>query len=316
MIHLSILASPGCLSSAVEGIREILTLANSMLKSPRFSISVVSVNDAPVRSYTNTLIAPDYPFDSKKSDIVILPPILDGVEELLEVTEITEWLISHHKAGGRVATVCAGSFFLAETGLLNGREATTHWDLAGLFETRYPEIDLQIHRLLIDGGDYICCGGVSAWMDLSLHLVTRFVGKDIARACAKLMLMDPHREHQTPYGLGGFRKNHNNKGILKVQEFIEANYSKPLKLRDMAALASLGERTFIRQFRAATGKPPVQYLQQVRIEAAQTLLETTDLSVESIADSIGYMDYSAFRKLFKKNMGCTPSIYRQRFGIA
>lgn len=315
MIRISILATPGCLGSSVEGLKEILTLANSLLESPRFITKVVSVNDIPVQSYTGTVITPDQPIVGTKADLVILPPILEGVEELLAVTEITDWLVSHHEAGGRIAAVCAGSFLLAETGLLNGREATTHWGLADMFEIRYPDIQLQIHRLIVDGGDYICCGGVSAWMDLSLHLLTRFAGKDIARRCAKIMLMDPHREHQTPYGMGGFRKNHNSKEIFKVQQFIEDHYSEPIQLKDMAAVACLGERTFIRHFRTATGKPPAQYLQQVRIEAAQTLLETTNLPVDSVSESIGYMDYSAFRKLFKRIMGCTPSAYRQRFGI-
>lgn len=314
MIHIAILATPGCLGSSIEGIKEILSLANSLHGSPLFITKVVSVNGVSVQSYTGTMFTPDQPLVGTKADLLILPPILEGLDELVEVVEITEWLVRHHEAGGRIAAVCAGSFLLAETGLLNGREATTHWNLAEMFEIRYPEIQLQIHRLLIDGGDYICCGGVSAWMDLSLYLLTRFMGKDIARECAKIMLMDPQREHQTPYGMGGFRKNHNSKKILKVQQFIEDNYPEPILLKDMAAIASLSERTFIRHFRAATGKPPAQYLQLVRIEAAQTLLETTDLSVDGVAESIGYLDYSAFRKLFKRIMGCTPSAYRQHFG--
>lgn len=315
MIHVAILAVPGCLSSSVEGIREILTLANSLLESPRFATRVYSVDGKPVQSYTGAAIIPDHSLIGAEAAIIILPPIIDRIEKSLAMVEITDWLISHHASGGRIATVCAGSFLLAETGLLNGRDATTHWNLADMFKTRYPEVHLQVHRLVVDGGDYICCGGVSAWMDLSLHLLARFAGKDIARQCAKIMLMDPHREHQTPYGMGGFRKNHNNKGILKVQQFIEEHYAEPIQVKELATIATLGERTFLRHFRTATGKTPGQYLQQVRIEAAQTLLETTDSSVDSIAESIGYMDYSAFRKLFKRIMGCTPSAYRQRFGM-
>ena len=315
MIHIAILAVPGCLSSSIEGIREILTLANSLLKSPRFSIQVYSVDGKPVQSYTGTMITPDHSLIGTKVEMIILPPILDRLEKTLGKVEIIDWLITHHASGGRIATVCAGSFLLAETGLLNGRAATTHWNLADMFKERYPKVHLHVHRLIVDGGDYICCGGVSAWMDLSLNLLTRFAGKDISRQCAKTMLMDPHREHQTPYGMGGFRKNHNYKGILKVQQLIEAHYTESILVKQMATVAALGERTFLRHFRRATGKTPSQYLQQVRIEAAQTLLETTDLSVENVADSIGYNDYSAFRKLFKRIMGCTPSTYRHRFGM-
>lgn len=315
MINIAILAVPGCLSSAIEGIREILTLANSLMESPCFSITVTSIDGKSVRSYTNTKIYPDQNLAETDADIIILPPILNDFEELLSQNEITDWLIAHHAKGGRIASICAGAFLLAETGLLNERAATTHWNLADNFKARYPKIQLHIHRLLINGGDYICCGGISAWMDLSLHLLAHYAGKEIARQCAKTMLMDPHREHQTPYGMAGFRKNHNDKNILKVQDYIEANYFQPIQIKDMVTIASLGERTFLRHFRTATGKTPGQYLQQVRIESAQKLLETSDLSVENICESIGYEDYSAFRKLFKKIMGCTASTYRQRFGM-
>lgn len=315
MIHIAILAVPGCLSSAVEGIREILTLANALLELPQFTTGVYSVDGKPIQSYIGSTIIPDHSLIGAKAEIIILPPILDRIEKSLGMVEITDWLTTHHASGGRIATVCAGSFLLAETGLLNGRDATTHWNLADMFKVRYPEVHLHVHRLIVDGGDYICCGGVSAWMDLSLHLLTRFAGKDIARQCAKTMLIDPHRAHQTPYGMGGFRKNHNNSGILKVQQLIEKQYAESIQVKEMATVAALGERTFLRHFRIATGKTPGQYLQQVRMEAAQTLLETTYLNVDNIAESIGYSDYSAFRKLFKRIMGCTPSAYRQRFGM-
>ena len=314
MIQIAILAVPGYLSSSVDGVREILSVANSFIGSAWFSTRVCTVDGTPEQSYTGNIIVPDHSIAESEADIIILPPILKKIEESLDNIKISDWLSNHHKSGGRIASVCAGSFLLAETGILNGRNATTHWNLADKFRKRYPEVNLQIQRLLVDGGDYICCGGVSAWMDLALHIVALSAGKEISRQCAKMMLIDPHREHQTPYGMGGFRKNHNDPAILKVQQLIEEQYGRSITVKKMATVATLGERTFLRRFQAATGIPPGQYVQQVRIEAARKLLETTDLPIENIAESIGYIDYSAFRKLFKKIMGCTPSSYRQRFG--
>lgn len=315
MIQVGVLAISGCLTSAVYGVIEILALANSLVESELFKTKVFTVDGHPVTSYTGSTIAPEGALDDAQLDIMILPPIMDALEEVLNTERIVEWLADHHTSGGQVATVCAGSFLLAETGMLDGRDATTHWNLAEMFRRRYPAVNLQVQRLLVDCGDYICCGGVSAWMDLALHLVTRHAGREISRQCAKILLMDPHREHQTPYGMGGFQKNHNDAAILKAQTLIEEKYATSIAIGEIAREVALGERTFQRRFRLATGQSPSLYLQQVRMEAAQVLLETTDKSVEAVAETVGYSDYSAFRKLFKRIMGTTPSAHRQRFGV-
>lgn len=314
MVRIGILGLPGCLHSAVSGLVEMLDLANAMAGSVIFSHAVLTDEGKPVRSYAGTLIEPDEPLGGGVVDIVVLPPILESLEKVLSRIRVIDWLAAHHASGRLVASICAGSFLLAEAGVLDGREATTHWNLAEEFRVRYPSVDLQVERLLVDGGDYVCAGGVSAWMDLALHLIARYAGSDVARRCAKMMLMDPHREHQAPYGMGGFRRNHGDAAILKAQSWLEENHAGSIHVGDMAQVAALGERTFQRRFRAATGKTPGQYLQQVRVEAAQTLLEASDACVEAVAEAVGYGDYSAFRKVFKKLMGCTPSVYRQRFG--
>lgn len=315
MIRLAVLAVPGCLASAVYGIAEITALANSLVDQPLFSTMVFTVDGEPVSSYTGNRILPDGSLEQCRPDMMILPPIIADLDEVLNMDEIGEWLIRHHGAGRQSAAVCAGAFLLAETGLLDGRDATTHWNLAERFRRRYPGVNLQAERLLVDSGDYICCGGVTAWMDLALYLVSRHAGKEISRQCAKMMLMDPHREYQTPYGMGGFRKNHGDAAVLRAQTWIEQHYADPFGIREIAAASSLGERTLLRRFREAVGQTPGRYVQRVRVEAAQGLLETTDKSVEEVAGVVGYTDYSAFRKLFKRLVGCTPSVYRQRFGI-
>lgn len=204
---------------------------------------------------------------------------------------------------------------LAETGILNGRYATTHWNLGEKFKERYPDVKLNIQRLLIDGGNYICAGGVSAWMDLALHLIKRYLGIENSLNCAKVMLMAPHREYQSPYGLGGFPKSHNDSAVLNVQEWLEVNYPESPNLAMMAEKANLSQRSLLRRFKKATGCSPIQYLRQIRVEAAQIMLEQTDRSVESISESVGYTDYSTFRKLFKQTIGTTPSTYSHKFGL-
>ncbi len=203
--------------------------------------------------------------------------------------------------------------------MLDGRNATTHWALAEKFRDRYPLVRLQIERLLVDGGDYVCAGGVSAWMDLGLWLVAKYAGREVSLACAKTMLMDPHREYQTPYGMGGFRRNHGDVAVLRAQMWMEEHYAEAPRLRDLAREAVLGERTFLRRFRAATGQTPVQYMRMVRVDAAQTLLETTGMGMEAVAEAVGYADYSAFRKLFNETMGThavgLPEAFRPLNGL-
>ncbi len=314
MIKVAVLGIPGCLHSAVCGVGEILAQANTLHGTALFHHSVLTPDAAPVHSYTGTPVFADASFSDAAPDVIVLPPIIGSVDALLALDGVVDWLADYHRSGKQIATICAGAFLLAETGVLDGRCATTHWKLAEQFRTRYPAVDLQIERLLVDGGDYLCAGGVSAWMDLALHLAAKYAGRETALRCAKVMLMDPHREYQTPYGMGGFRKNHGDAAILKTQLWLEQHYASGPRVLEMAQEAALGEKTFLRRFRDATGKTPLQYLQQIRIEAAQTLLETTDRSVERIAEDVGYTDYSAFRKLFKRIMGSTPSAYRQRFG--
>lgn len=314
MVCIGIVGLPHCLHSAVAGVAEMLDLANAEAGEPIFSRRVATADGKSVACYGGSVLGADVPLAALRADVALLPPVLADLDGALATPGVVGWLAAHHAAGGRVATVCAGSFLLAETGVLDGRPATTHWNLADLFRARYPAVDLQVERLLVDGGDYVCAGGVSAWMDLALHLIARHAGGATARRCAKLMLMDPHRETQAPYGLGGFRRDHGDEPVRAAQAWLEEHHAAPIRVRDMARAAALGERTFQRRFLAATGKSPGRYLQQVRVVAAQTLLETTSAAVEEVAEAVGYGDYSAFRKSFARIMGCTPSAYRQRFG--
>ena len=315
MTQIAILALPGCLHSAVSGVIDVLTLANALNGSPLLFPEIVTHDGEPVESYSKIPVRPERRLADATPDIILLPPIFNSLDQALAMEAVIRRLSEHRAAGGTVATACAGSFLLAETGALDGREATTHWSLAEEFRQRYPAVRLRERRMLIDGGDYVCAGGVTACMDLALHLVNRYAGGEIARQCAKFMLLDPHRELQTPYGTGGFRRDHGDAAILRVQLWLDEHYAEPIRISDMAGQAILSERTFLRRFQAATGEPPARYLKQLRVEAARTLLETTPLGVEGVAEAVGYTDSGTFRKVFKRIMGYSPSTHRKRFSL-
>ncbi len=318
MPSVAILALPHCLMSGVIGPLEIFAIANSLNKRdvPVFHpVEVVGVTEETATNFTGITLPVHRKMDEAEPDIIILPPVFVALEQLLANHHIIDWLRLRHKAGAVIATVCSGAFFLAEAGLVDDLTATTHWKLAEQFQERYPNVELQPEMMLIDGGQYICAGGVMAWQDLALHLVARFIDAEIASKCAKIMVMDGTRHVQTPYFMFDQHQadEHADVPIHTVQKWMQGNYAIHATLEELAQHAGMGVRTFLRRFKRATGQTPHNYLQQLRIEAARHLLEISTKNIEEITGLTGYTDSSSFRRLFKEKTGLTPKEYRARF---
>lgn len=321
-MHIALLAVEKCLYSCITGMRDMFVVAGARgsggHETPSFDVTVRTAHGRPVQAFGGFPLAPDGSLNDKTlpiPDVLILPAILDDLDALCTDAPLLNAIRHLHHSGTLMASVCAGSFLLGAAGILDRREATTHWNLAEDFRNRFPKVKLRAERMLVDGGDYICAGGVTAYLDLALYLVSRFRSTDEAASLARLMLIDPHRETQTPYCMAGFRKNHGDRAILPVQEWLEEHYAEPLTVTALASRASLGERTFLRRFRAATGETPVGYLQRLRMEAARRLLESTTMNVEEITVAVGYADSASFRRLFRSVTGMPPAAYRERFAI-
>ena len=259
MLQIGILALDGCATSAVTGLSECLALANQLHSDRLFHTTSVSIGSHQVQGYGGTRIICDEIVPSKPNqqfDMLLIPPQLDLLEEQLARREVTETLTAFHQEGCQISSVCAGAFFLASTGQLNGRVATTHWQLAERFQQLFPQVKLQAHRMLIDGGDYICCGGVSAWMDLALYLISQHGGQALAQQCGRMMLFDLHRDYQTPYGSGGFRTNHGDDTIIELQHYMEGHYHLTLTIEQMAKVIHQSPRTMQRRFKSPPARRP------------------------------------------------------------
>ncbi|MCK5913805.1 MAG: helix-turn-helix domain-containing protein, partial [Desulfuromusa sp.] len=252
--------------------------------------------------------------DCKNIDLLIVPGVMGRPDRLLEQTELVEWVGLQHQNGTVVASACSGAFLLTAAGILNGRQATTHWQLADRFRQHFPKIDLQIDRLIVDGVDYLCAGGTGAHIDLALHLIEKYGSKSLATVCARMMLIDGNRRDQAPFVKFKGNREHIDEPILKVQQWLDRYYREKVSVRVMAKRSGLNERTFLRRFRKATGEAPLEYLQKMRIEKAKQLLIGTDQPLEKITSAVGYVDLSSFRRLFHQIVGISPTIYRQRFG--
>ena len=203
---------------------------------------------------------------------------------------------------------------LAESGLLDGRTATTHWFFADLFRRRYPKVHLYPNRLIIDEGNVITSGAATSFLDLVLYLIELYCGREAAILTAKVLLIEMGRNTQLPYTIFSTQKMHADQQILQAQEFIEGNLQRELTTELLAERAGMSLRNFDRRFRAAVGEAPFSYLQKLRIEKAKRLLETTNDSVAEITLKVGYEDDRSFRRLFRALTELSPKLYRRRYG--
>ncbi len=303
VIHVVIIDYPNALQSSVHGLKELLLLSNQIVidnnLDMKFDVQVVKPNN----ELENV----------SQSDVVILPPNLDGCYHNTPPEQLLTFINKAHQRGAILCSACAGAFILAETGLLDNRAATTHWQLAEKFNEEYPKVTLNIESLLINDGDIISAGGLMSWIDLGLEIVAQFTKPHIMRTLGKYLIVDTGKREQRYYGSFAPKFNHGNQQILQVQHYIQANHNQPLNISTLASLAYMSERTFLRQFTSATTMKPVQYIQKVRVQKACELLESTTQSFEKIALNIGYDDVNSFRKVFIKIIGLTPSAFKARF---
>jgi transcriptional regulator GlxA family with amidase domain len=243
------------------------------------------------------------------------PWFLGILSRFVSDRSLVSWVRRLNRKGTIICAVCAGVFLAAQTGLLDGRMATTHWNLSDEFQERYPDVILKKERMIVDEGDIITAGGVTAFIDLSLYMAGRFGSLELSSALSRMLLIDPARRLQTPYSEYRFNTSHQDESILKAQHWMAENMAFPLTVSMLAGKACLGERTFARRFKKATGDTPLEYLQYLRIGKARTLLETTDEPVETITYETGYEDANSFRRLFKRSTGLSPTAYRKKFGL-
>jgi transcriptional regulator GlxA family with amidase domain len=300
-----------------------LAVANSLAGSTLFSPHVLSDDGGPVSCFADTRLTADgsltaLPPTAGKTpprvawDILYIPP---GYGMLPHDSDHVAWITEQHEKGSIVCAACAGVFLLAETGLLKERSATTHWGLADRFARQYPDVRLHPERMLVDNGDVICAGGLTAYFDLALHLIARFVSPQLTAACARTLLLDPGRTEQTPYMHLTGPAGTDDDAVNRAMVWLEENHSRPIRVGELAARANLGERTFLRRFTKATGHTPAGYLKALRVEHAKRLLESGSMTMDAIVDAVGYRDTPSFFTLFKKMTGLTPGDYRNRFGL-
>jgi transcriptional regulator GlxA family with amidase domain len=282
--------------------------------TPFFDVKIVTTTGKPFTCLNGVRIIPDGSInDAQDSDLIVVTSIIDIDQTLQVQREVIDWLKDRNGNGSHIASICTGAFVLAETGLLDGKTATTHWCQTNNFAKRYPQIKLKPERLITDEGDLFCSGGFNSGIDLSLYLVEKYCGHQVALESSKFSVFDIGRSSQMPYTIFQFQKDHHDSQILAVQDWIEDKYDQNFSYAELARHHGMSRRTLERRFKAATGDSPLSYQQRVRVEKAKRMLEDGQLPFDEITYQVGYEDSGSFRKVFLRHAGLRPNEYRNKF---
>jgi len=295
------------------------SLAQRADSQTMFECKTISLSKGAVKTSGGVVLNPDLSIDQAgELDFVYVPAFFYQGEEafdkmLVKLKPVIDWLVLTWKSRTVIASSCTGTFLLAETGLLEGRKATTTWWLEQVFRDRYPKVRLNMKEMVTEQDALICAGAMTANLSIAMSVIERFVSSDIAMHCAKSMLVDTSDTIQSPYHNLLVSESSSDPIVSKAQFWIQNHLHIVVDQIRLAEKVGVSQRTLIRHFKAELGTTPLTYLQNVRIETAKQILENTSLSLEQVIYQVGYRDISSFAKLFKKRVGVTPSVYRKRF---
>ncbi|MFI5730221.1 GlxA family transcriptional regulator [Kribbella sp. NPDC051587] len=311
MLTVAALVLEGSVGIELAGACQVFaTAADPRTGAALYDVQVCGSRRTTVVAHRQPIFQADPPYPLRAAldaHTVIVPAAFEAAPEAVELVR------EAHRRGIRVASICTGAFVLASAGLLDGRRATTHWAHAGELARRYPAVEVVTDALYLDDGDVLTSAGVTAGLDLCLHLVRRDHGSAVAATVARQLVMAPHRAGgqaqfvTAPVAAG-------NDSLEPVLRWMRDHLAEQLTLATIAAHAAMSTRTLSRQFRAQTGTTPLQWLIRQRLTRAQELLETTRLTVDQIATSTGFGTAVLLRQHFTKAFAITPTGYRRTFG--
>jgi len=248
------------------------------------------------------------------TDLIIIPSLNHDYEKAVRKnTRMIEWIEKQYRQGAEVASICTGAFLLASTGLLDGKTCSTNWAVANQFRARYPEVDLQVDRLITDEDGIYTNGGAYSFLNLIIYLVEKYFDRKAAIYCSKVFQIEMDRHSQSPFMIFNGQKLHNDEVVQKAQAYIESKVDEKISVEHLSSRFAVGRRNFDRRFIKATGNTPAEYAQRVKVEAAKKTFETSRKTINEVMFEVGYSDLKAFREAFRKITGMTPLEYRNRY---
>ncbi|HXV78524.1 MAG TPA: helix-turn-helix domain-containing protein [Candidatus Binatia bacterium] len=327
-LDVCLLAIPDVMVSTLMGIFDVLnsfkmlgTFSDAIPDYPPFSARIVGPKRGAMETASGTPLEVQHSIvEVEKTDIVIVPSVMveGGEWHKGRYAKVVDWLLAMHSRGSQICSTCSGVLLLAETGLLDSKDATIHWIYAPTFRRNFPKVCLRLEKSLVatpEPRQFVMSGASTSWHDLVLYLIAQHVGPTSAQAVAKFFAFQWHAEGQSPYVVFEPITDHGDAVINSVQEWLSRNFSVANPIEQAVKQSGVPERSLKRRFKKATGYAPIDYVQRLRVEEAKRRLERTKAPVDEISWNVGYEDPAFFRRLFKRITGVTAGAYRRRFQI-
>jgi transcriptional regulator GlxA family with amidase domain len=297
----------------VAGPVDAFTTANE--HAGRYVLRTASLTGGPVHTCAGVVLEPDCAVAELPADIgtLIVPGAPDWRPAVLD-RDLQQALTGLAAGARRTAAVCAGAFPLAATGLLDGRRAATHWELAPYLARRFPKVDVDAESIFVRDGAFYTSAGVTSGIDLALALIEEDLGADAARAVARQLVVFLARPGgQSQFSVRAQVRQPRTPALRALLDHVTANPAADHTLDCLARYAGISPRHLTRIFRAETGTSPARFVEQVRLEAACTLLVSGTDSLDTVARHAGFGSPETMRRLFQRELGVTPGVYRARF---
>jgi AraC family transcriptional activator FtrA len=291
---------------------EVFGLPRPELTSPWYRFETCAAERGPLRGAHGMRMVADAGLELLVEAGTIIIPGWKGIDAPVPA-RVLDALREAHARGARLLSICSGAFVLAATGLLDGRRAATHWRYAERLQRKYPRVTVDPAVLYVDEGQILTSAGSAAGLDLCLHLVRRDHGPDIANQVARRLVIPPHRDGGQAQFVERPVARREADPLSRVMDTMLRRLARPQPIAELAALAAMSERSFMRHFRQATGTSPVHWLIGARVDRARELLESSKLSIHAIAGQCGFGSAITLRHHFRRKLAISPAAYRSRF---
>lgn len=324
MKHVSILVPKGnSILSSIVGPYKVLMAANQFLiqtgqrNNNYFNVHLVGI-EKESKLYNGAFgVNCDHLLDDvKKTDLILIPALRPDnlIEDLSENEPFVPWILKHRaNNNAEVASMCIGAFILAQTGLVDGRQCSTHWAAMDLFRQLFPKVNLVSNKVVTEEDGIYASGGAYSFLNLMLHLVEKYCGRGASIYISKFFEIEFDRENQNQFAIFQGQKDHEDEAIRQAQLYIEGNVTEKISVEKLAEKFAISRRNFVRRFKKATQNTPLEYIQRVKIEVAKRTLESTQKNINEVMYQVGYADQKAFRTVFKKYVGLSPVAYKAKY---
>ncbi|RWX03740.1 GlxA family transcriptional regulator [Flavobacterium cerinum] len=302
---------------SVAALLDVLETANRFYEeegeiSP-FTINLIHLEGHEIASYAGHM--PKVVSRDVDYDLLLIPAFKSEMlaEALNANIPWVSWLQQQYKEGAAIASFCTGAFLLGASGLLDNRPATTHINAEGAFSRLFPLVQLKAEAVVTEKDRIFTSGGATNTFHLLMLLLEIYCSRKVAVRAAKVFSIDLDRNRQTYFGTFTPDKDHGDILVKQAQEEIRKHFSTANTIEELITDVPASRRNLVRRFKQVTGITPIEYLQKTRIEAAKQMLEQSRYSILEVMLESGYNDLKTFRTLFKKNVGMTPKMYREKF---